>query len=221
MRNYFNSQGFVPTGFLVRTLATAPSMYTRPTNEHSTTTGWLWSQAHKMARQTTIIQIVLTILLSMMLLAIPNRVHVHASTPYLIPKVIATTVSTTPAVVASTDVVSGSWFENFSKKLDFTQVLILILVAALFFKDELRLVLRKYFGGDIPFDQRTPVEKKTEVMMGQLVQHYNHETTGILTEILQELKYVRKDQNVQGEKLNAIIGKVEEMIKYGVPERKS
>lgn len=94
----------------------------------------------------------------------------------------------------------------------FMEFLIIVLIALSFFREEFSRWLKDKLG----LKNGNGVENK----MDQLVGHYNHETTALLTSILGELKWVRKDQNAHSEKINSLINKVEEIIKYGVPERK-
>lgn len=94
----------------------------------------------------------------------------------------------------------------------FLEFLIVLLLILSFFREEFGRWLKEKLG----LKNGNGVEKK----MDHLVSHYNHETTALLSSILGELKWVRKDQNNQSEKINTLINKVEEIIKYGVPERK-
>lgn len=99
--------------------------------------------------------------------------------------------------------------------LNFTEILILLLICLLFAKEQLISWFNRMFGS-----KAEPTGNGIVSKIDKLAQHYNHETTHLLTEILQELKFVRRDQSDQGRKLEMIISKVEEIIKYGVKELK-
>lgn len=100
---------------------------------------------------------------------------------------------------------------------DFTQILILVLIAILFFKEEMKSWIPRFFGlkGNSPGAGMKELGLKMDTLSG----HYNHETTGLLSGILEELKWVRRDQAAQAKQLEHIITRVEEVIKYGVPSR--
>lgn len=99
---------------------------------------------------------------------------------------------------------------------EFTQALVFILLGVIFFKEEMkRWFAIKFLKTDAPADLSYISGK-----MNQLAHHFNHETTGLLTDIRDELRYVRKAQEEQYKQTAVILLKVEEVIKYGVPERK-
>lgn len=158
-----------------------------------------------------------------------RRVHVHALTLYASPLVFASAATGTqgqvPGATISTEPTISSILNKFLGSLDFSQVLILLLVGSLFFKDEIRAALKKYFGlnfGRSNDDTITQPElKNMDAKMTQLQTHYNDETTHLLTDILGVLRSVREEQTEQSKSINSIISKVEEIIKYGVPERRS
>lgn len=100
----------------------------------------------------------------------------------------------------------------------FPEILILILLGILFFKEEMKVWIPRLLG----FGRSEPIGlAEIGGKMDTLSGYYNHETTGLLSGILEELKWVRRDQASQSKQLEHIITRVEEVIKYGVPERKS
>ena len=88
---------------------------------------------------------------------------------------------------------------------NFLQILILILIGLMFFKENLLKWVGRYFG----FKNGNTVETKVD----KLTTHYNHEITQILNNILSEQRGI-------GRKMDTSITKLDEIIKYGVKELK-
>lgn len=74
-----------------------------------------------------------------------------------------------------------SLLTNFLQGLDFSQVLILLLIASLFFKDEIRVLMTKYLGVK---PNGAGTQQKLQNTMDELQLHFNDETTHLLTDIL-------------------------------------
>lgn len=148
-----------------------------------------------------------------------RRVQVHAITLYAsTPMLASTATGTVPgATVAAQPVSFSALLIGFLQTLDFYQALILILVASLFFKDEIRILLTKYFK--LPPNGAGTVEK-LQSSMNQLQHHYNDETTHLLKDILEESRRGNGKLDRVLEHNVTMINKQDEMMKYGVPERK-
>jgi hypothetical protein len=90
---------------------------------------------------------------------------------------------------------------------NFLQAVILLLLITSFWHEEIKHVVYSKLG------VRNGNGKTSEKMMQELSQHFNHETTHLLSDILQETRESNR-------KLDTVINKQEEMMKYGVPELK-
>lgn len=158
-----------------------------------------------------------------------KRARVHALSIYSTPLLLATTATgtagTVPGVTVSAEQVTiTSLLTSFLQSLDFSQVLILILVGSLFFREEIRAALKKYFGlnfnGNGAVSGSQPELKNMDQKMTQLQAHYNEETTHLLTELLHESRRHSAKLDMVIDHSRTIITKQDEMMKYGVPERK-
>lgn len=94
---------------------------------------------------------------------------------------------------------------------NFPEILILVLLGILFFKEEMKTWIPKLLG----IKPSNPSVGLSDIggKMDKLAGHFNHETTTLLTEIRDDLKG-------QGRMTTTILQRVEEIIKYGVLERK-
>lgn len=208
MKNYFNS---------AKALTEWPRTKARPTIENSICASMNLYQRVISPRATAAIKAIYRYFIDS--LFIVKRVQVHALLLYATPPILA---STTPAIVpgatvSATPVSFSALLMGFLQTLDFSQVLILILIGSLFFKDEIRILMTKYFK--LPANGSGTAEK-LQTTMNQLQHHYNDETTHILTDILEESRRHTQKLDVVIDNSKSILNRQDEMIKYGVPERK-
>lgn len=103
---------------------------------------------------------------------------------------------------------------------DPTQWITLLLIALLFGKDNLLPAILKKMG------LTNGNGNKLENKMDALTAHYNHDTTSLLTEIRDEIRElkdstsdVKELKETQCKKLDILLMKQEEILKYGVPTR--
>jgi peptidoglycan hydrolase CwlO-like protein len=94
---------------------------------------------------------------------------------------------------------------------DFMEILIMVLVGLLFFKEQLFVLVRKKFGLS---GQDTNNDLSTK--MDTLAQHFNHETTDILSDIRDIQKDIRDAQKKTCEKITKLIDHIDEMRVNGV-----
>lgn len=96
--------------------------------------------------------------------------------------------------------------------LTFLQGLTLILIGLLFFKEEIIPWIKEKLG----FKSG---KMATSEQMEELSDHYNHETTDLLTGINEGIAKVNENLIVMGETIKEVSRKQQEWEKYGVPAR--
>lgn len=105
----------------------------------------------------------------------------------------------------------------------FLEILILVLIGLLFFKETVLSWVAQKFGFKDGSDKSRRMVNLQNTM-SDLKLHFNDKTTHILTEIQVNLSegFEKLDEksNSQCKKLDAIISRQEEMLKYGVKTRR-